>query len=224
LIIACGQTEQNQGVGDTANAINGSARTPIARDTVDANAAALARGAAANGKVVVSIGPTSIWLDSTAMREAVRSLGSDAITRAGGEGFALLACFESTAADKTYVTLEAHQAETSPVVTMIIERALSDGSVFTRCTLLAVPASDIRTSLGLRLGMSRADAERILGQPRTAGGSNAQYVLDTLKDATTGSNAASSYHPAVFISITFEADTIVEMSISQGNEIIADDH
>jgi hypothetical protein len=226
LAVACGTTERDAVGADSSRASG----PPPARDTASVTTkppttASGEAGPSPKGsvhKVGLHVDTIRIWLDSTSIAAAVHALGSDKITRAGGEGFAMLACFKSTAADKAYLTLEAHNfREESPVVTIILERSLSPASVFTQCAPLAIAASAIRTSIGLHLGMSRAEAEAILGQPRVVQPRFSRYRVDTL--AQPAGALASPYSPAVYITLTVDADRVIKMNISQGNELVEDE-
>jgi hypothetical protein len=68
--------------------------------------------------------------------------------------------------------------------------------------------------------MSRAEAEAVLGKPRVAEAGFSRYKLDTL--ARPGATPGPRYNPAVYVTLVFEADTVIKMNISQGNELVAD--
>jgi hypothetical protein len=172
------------------------------------------------GKVAIVVGPTSIWLDATPMQTAVRALGSEAIARVS-EGFALLACFETKTPNRAYLTLEAHESDTAPVITAEISRSSPINNVLKSCAPLDLPEGMLRNNLGVRLGMSRSEVEQLLGPPKSSGGMVAQYALTTMPAARPTAPGDQSYSPKVLLALTFEADVLVGMNISQGNEILS---
>jgi hypothetical protein len=192
-LAGCGDAERSNVSADTARpaAVAAPARPSVVPAAKDAVASSLPHAGAPPALVV---GATTILLDSTSFVDVRAALGSLAIVDdSTGDYRALDACYVAGAgADRVTVRLSAGNFMSEPetteqaMATLPIDQvsvARGDlsprrSSAPKRCVPLSVPPAMIHWSNGLRLGMSRADAERLLGVPRKQDGAEWVYTYD----------------------------------------------
>jgi hypothetical protein len=139
------------------------------------------------------IGAASVWLDSTSLGQAVDALGRTGMAGRREDHVRVMnACYSSGAGqDRVKVVLTGEgPVDAAPVPSSVsampVRRvAMARGfdprrpsSITTPCFPLPVRESEILWSNGLRLGMARSEAERLLGHAKTAEGQSVYSNLD----------------------------------------------
>jgi hypothetical protein len=198
------------------------ARVTEARQPRADSGTAMAHGASDtiyHGHAGVVVGALVIWLDSTTMREVTMALGYDAIVRTP-EGIAILACFETAGDHRTFLRLEAHGQDTSPLVTAEIASEHPQPSILPRCTRLLTRATEVRTTMGIHLGIARIEADRLLGAPQSVTGDVVEYDIPLIAPTRDTTTSRSNGLRRVHVALEFRGGVVVRATLSQGNEFI----
>lgn len=163
------------------------------------------------------IGRATLWIDSTTIRASARLLhGTEpayhlAADTADGREFY---CYQTKDASPVIVLLSGHPDKGATLVDMELTRKRGE-DMPPRCTALAVPASAISNTLGLRLGMPRQELESRFGAGSTYDGSRS-FVTYTLR---VNSAPRSPLDHMVTLYVTYDGDEVVAIMITRLDEL-----
>ena len=162
--------------------------------------------------VGVRVGALTIWLDSTRLDSAARALSSTStIGRYNPNGNVVAACFRTSEQHATYVTLVAGRYDSARVVDAIITTDPHAIAPPARCAPLNIAGVQISNSLGLKLGMTQAEVDRILGR-----GDEGEYILGRAAGDKTPDEVARASSTLVITNLLIERDSLTSLRIHRG--------
>lgn len=222
--MACGTVDHGDAPSDT----------PSVRDT------ATLSHPHASAPPALAVGTTTIVLDSTTLAQVQAALGAPSIARNEGSKRQIYACYVVGAgADRMTVRLMAldnlpegditlQQAlATIPLRSVVIARGdVSDEEWSTpkRCAPLSAPPGEIHWVGGLRLGMPRAEVDRLLGAPNDRLDDDWIYQHDEPNaeevsvDTATGKQVVRSMHVLATIKVRYDHDVATQIEASYWKE------
>ena len=160
----------------------------------------------------VRVGHVTIWLDSTRLDSVARALSATAIIRHYPPYNKIVAaCFRTSEPHETYVTLIASHNDSAHVVDAIITSEPDEIVPSARCASLKVSGAQASNSLGLRLGMTQAEVDRLLGR-----GDDGEYILGRPAGDTIPDEIARASSTLVIANLSIQRDTLKSIRIHRG--------
>jgi hypothetical protein len=227
------------------NADHGDAPPETSRPSADSSRPPAAMVASANDTVTLShphagappvliVGTATIVLDSTTLAQIQTALGAPSIARSKGSRRQLYACYVAGArSDRVTVRLLAlddldadadttmqHALATIPLLSVAIARGDVIGDAWSapkRCAPLSVPPAEIHWVGGLRLGMTRAEVDRLLGAPNDRLDDDWIYQHDEPNaeevsvDTATGKQAVRRVHVMATMQVRYDHDVATQI-------------
>ncbi|MFL5612474.1 MAG: hypothetical protein ACJ796_02300 [Gemmatimonadaceae bacterium] len=117
--------------------------------------------ASPSDSIGIRIGSATLWLDKARIADVTRQLGPTAAPMPRHDGIEAN-CYMVPAAHPTWVSV-AGRPDSGSAILMVHIGSTAPKKLFQRCSALP-PETRVSNTLGLELGMSRADMERRLGK------------------------------------------------------------
>jgi hypothetical protein len=237
--MACRTADHGDAQPDTARPSADSRRPPAvmvpsAKDTVTVS------HPHAGAPPVLIVGPATIVLDSTTLAQVQTALGPASI--AGGM-HPIKACYVAGAkTDRVTVrllvvgegadvdTTMQHALATIPLLSAAIARGDLIGPLSSptpkRCAPLSVPPAEIRWAGGLRLGMPRAEVDRLLGAPNDRLDDDCIYQYDDPNfhevsvDTASRKKVVRTMHVLTTIQVRYDQDVATRIEASYWKEYV----
>ena len=246
LTIACRSEDRGGTPVDTARPQADSSRPPAA---VSSSTKGTMRPAPlrANTRPTLVIGTATIVLDSTSLAQVQGALGAQSIVGdKTGINRLLKACYiAGPPDDRVTVRLSAlgyvddgnatmeQGLATIPINSAVIARGDVIGagsSTPKRCAPLSVPPAEIHWANGLRLGMTRAEVERLLGASGTSEDGEWVYkhydpdFREVAIDTATGQQREWRWSVTVGVQVRYDQDVAAQIEASYVKSIRGDAH
>jgi hypothetical protein len=236
---ACGTAGHGDAQADTTHASADSSRPPAAmvpsaKDTVTVS------HPHAGAPPVLVVGAANIVLDSTTLAQVQAALGPASI--AGGM-HPIKACYVAgaktdrvtvrllavTEVEDAHATMQQALAKT-PLRSVAIARGDLIGPLSSsapkRCAPLSVPPAEIRWAGGLRLGMPRAELDRLLGAPNDSMDGELIYQYDEPNfhevsvDTASRKEVVRTVHVLTTIQVRYDQDVATRIEASYWKEYV----